>query len=80
MIKVILNIKNEDVKLTIEDARKLYNELELLFNVKPCSVPIVYPPVWPSEPIWPCRPIEPYYSPDAFGSGTKGPEFPIWAT
>ena len=46
MVKLILNIKNEDVELTIEDARKLYNELDLMFNIRPCSVPLLYQPTF----------------------------------
>ena len=79
MITVKFEIKGQMIELSVDEARKLYNELDLMFNVRPCSVPIVYPSVWPSEPIWPPRPTEPYYSPDASSIGLKKGE-PTWAT
>jgi hypothetical protein len=78
MITVKFEIKGQMIELSVDEARKLYNELDLLFNVRPCSVPIVYPSVWPSEPIWPPWSTEPYYSPGA--SGTDSSKGPTWAT
>ena len=55
-IKVVVTSKdNKEVQLelTLDDARRLYNQLQKLFAVSPSCVPVVInPTVWPRvEPV-----------------------------
>ena len=58
MIKISLTVKDKKVKLTFDEARKLYNELDKLFGGRDRFEP--YRDVVPIPPCYPL-PINPYY-------------------
>jgi len=45
-MKIILNIDNKEVNLTLEEARRIYNELDRVFG---CEKSVPFPPWNPDD-------------------------------
>ena len=48
-MKIIINIKGKPQTLTLEEARELYNDLDIIFKNKKTE----YVPYYPYYPYWP---------------------------